>query len=203
MKPPTLAQPTYSKRSADTGFTLIELMITISIIGILAAVAGPNLGKYTRRAKTSEAVVNLKRLFDGSTNYYYRSQDMTARDGTIIPPQFPGLGFPPSPAPAERACCGQPGQKCAPADAPGNSIYPGAWNNIPWPQLGFAVTSAHYYWYEYVTDGTGIQAGFTARAMGDLNCNFITSVFERVGGVNAQTGEVIGGGAIFAVRPLE
>ena len=57
------------------GFTLIELMITIAILGILAAVAGPNLAKYISKAKTSEAVVNLKRLFDGSTSYYYRSQE--------------------------------------------------------------------------------------------------------------------------------
>ena len=71
-----------------SGFTLIELMITVGILGILAAVAGPNLTKYTRRAKTSEAIVNLKRLFDGSNNYFIRSQDMTGRDGSIIQPQF-------------------------------------------------------------------------------------------------------------------
>lgn len=190
------------QRSATRGFTLIELMIAVAIIGILASVAGPNLSKYTRRAKTSEALVNLKRLFDGSTNYYYRSQDMTGRDGSIIPPQFPGVGMAFGAAPSRNACCDQPGQKCMPADAPG-SPYPGAWNNAPWQELGFAINRAHYYWYEYETQGVGAQAAFTARAQGDLNCNLSFSAFERVGGINAETLEVIGGGAVFSVQPLE
>ena len=184
------------------GFTLIELMITIAILGILAAVAGPNLAKYISKAKTSEAVVNLKRLFDGSTSYYYRSQDMTGRDGSIIVPQFPGVGQAFGAAPAPNACCGQPADKCVPADAPG-SPYPNAWNNAPWMELGFAVNRPHYYWYTYDTGGTGAQAAFTARAQGNLNCNMTFSVFERVGGVNRETMEVIGGGAVFSLRPLE
>ena len=184
------------------GFTLIELMVTISIVGILAAVAGPNLSKYMRRAKTSEAIINLKQLFDGSVNYYYRSSSMTTRNGSIIPAQFPGVGQVFGAAPGRNACCGQPADKCVPADSPG-SPYPNAWSNAPWPELGFAVTQNHYYWYEYETTGTGSEAAFTARAQGDLNCNLSFSAFERVVGVNPQTGEVIGGGAVFSVQPLE
>lgn len=52
------------------GFTLIELMIVIAIIGVLAAVAIPAFLNYVKRSKTSEARINLRQIFDSAVAYY-------------------------------------------------------------------------------------------------------------------------------------
>ena len=59
-------------RKSKKGFTLIELMIVVAIIGILAAIAIPAFVNYVKRSKTSEAGANLKSLFTGAAAYYER-----------------------------------------------------------------------------------------------------------------------------------
>lgn len=57
-------------KQIQKGFTLIELMIVVAIIGILAAVAIPAYQDYTARAQASEAVSLLGGLKTPITEYY-------------------------------------------------------------------------------------------------------------------------------------
>jgi len=52
------------------GFTLIELMIVVAIIGILAAIAIPNFLKFQAKSKMSEAKTNLGAIYTGETSYF-------------------------------------------------------------------------------------------------------------------------------------
>jgi type IV pilus assembly protein PilA len=60
------------------GFTLIELMIVISIVGILAAVALPAYRDYTVRARITEPLALLGEAKTGMTEYYIANGVMPA-----------------------------------------------------------------------------------------------------------------------------
>ena len=54
----------------EKGFTLVELMIVVAIIGVLSAVAVPNFKKYQARAKTSEAKVQLAAVYTAEQAFF-------------------------------------------------------------------------------------------------------------------------------------
>lgn len=57
-------------KKIQRGFTLIELMIVVAIIGILAAIAIPNFIRFQARSKQSEAKTNLKAIFTGQRSFF-------------------------------------------------------------------------------------------------------------------------------------
>jgi type IV pilus assembly protein PilA len=58
------------KLASNAGFTLVELMIVVAIIGVLSAVAVPNFKKYQAKAKTSEAKVQLAAAYTAEQGFY-------------------------------------------------------------------------------------------------------------------------------------
>lgn len=54
----------------QAGFTLIEVMITVAIIGILAAIALPSYGRYVARSKVADAIGNLSNAKSGMEQFY-------------------------------------------------------------------------------------------------------------------------------------
>lgn len=151
----------------------------VFVPGVLAAVAIPAFMRNARKAKTVEATVMVKRLYDGARAYYEEGAGK----------RFPGPSAAATPA---GTCCGHPGDKCPPD--------PSLWAREPWTSLKFSMDDPHYYRYEYEVAGDG--KSFTARALGDLDCDGEYSTFELVGSVAAD-GTVTGSAGIHSNQDLE
>ncbi len=71
------------KLQSQKGFTLIELMIVVAIIGILAAIAIPNFMQYQAKSKQSEAKTNLGGIYTSEVAYFGESNTYSPVFGTI------------------------------------------------------------------------------------------------------------------------
>jgi len=131
------------------GFTLVELMIVVAIIGILAAIAIPNFLNFRLKAKTSEAKSNLGAIRTSEVAYF-------AEWNWYLGNQ------PPVPL----------------ADRTGNGrklawLSPGMYR---FSVLGFAPEGSVF--FSYSLDGGDYDAsGFTAHATGDLDADSQTADF--------------------------
>jgi len=161
--------------AVEVGFTLVELMIVVVILGILAAVAVPAFSRYVKRSKTTEASAGIASIYRLQLSYYENTQERSS-----------ATSF---------ATC-----SALPSGPPSASKYPASvtmWtNSSDWAALGFVIETPHY--YQYSTDGT--NTAMTARAVGDIDGDSTNSTFERSAQLNS--GE-IQGAQIRIVNALE
>src|SRR5437588_8963306 len=134
-------------KRAQQGFTLIELMIVVAIIGILAAVAIPAFMDYIKRSKSSEASLNLNKIGKNLKREY--------GDVSAFPTVANGAELP-APAGITTGCCGGVGGSLATGGA-GTTVNnkctgdPAAFQgDAGWKSLEFSVDEASQYRYSYV-----------------------------------------------------
>ena len=149
------------------GFTLIELMIVVAIIGILAAIAIPAFIKYIKQSKTSEAALNLKSIGDGSSSYF-QSDHYDTSGLPVATRQFPATS------------------RTFPAAVPKGTKQAqtlNEWTNEPWKELKFSISKAHYYQYQYSSVSATV---YTAHAFGDLDADTNISTFRVTANADAN-----------------
>jgi prepilin-type N-terminal cleavage/methylation domain-containing protein len=137
-----------TRRSAR-GFTLIELMIVVAIIGVLGSVALPEFGKMTLRARSAERRSIMSAISQAVSDATLTAGRIPASDGT----------------PGEMAGDWNPG------GAPGTVKRPVSMTGKGWNLLSMSIEGSTYYSYWFLAkdyDGAQ-QATLDILAHGDLD----------------------------------
>jgi type IV pilus assembly protein PilA len=66
------------KKINQGGFSLVELMVVVAIIGVLATIAIPRVNKFIAKSRQSEAQINLSSIYTFNKNFYLEYQGYTS-----------------------------------------------------------------------------------------------------------------------------
>jgi len=172
-------------RKAKQGFTLVELMIVVAIIGVLAVLAIYGVRKYIANSKTAEARNMLGQIGKDAATHYEKE----GMNPTVLAPGTSTAVL--------RALCGTDGNAVpGGVGSVAGKKYQSAvseWNGgmndaIGWYCMKFEIDQPQYYMYSYMSSGTtGVSGGtFTATANGDLNGDGLLSTFAILGTINTS-----------------
>lgn len=189
-----------NKALARYGFTLIEMMIVVAILGILAAIAIPAFSNYMRRAKTAEATLMIDRMWEGAHRYF--EEEHVARG--VITRTF-NHTLPPSAGPTPLITSISEKKLVA------STYLPSFTSNPSWNALDFSMADNFYYSYDFqsctiVDRECQVDSLVYCRAQGDLDADKTYSLFERAGQVKqvAVAGWTLEWGAgVYRKSPLE
>jgi type IV pilus assembly protein PilE len=87
-------RPSFSRRRAESGFTLIELMIVVVVLGLLAAVAMPSFLESVRKSRRADAFTALSAVQQAQERWRSNNAAYTAELTAAPTATPPGLGLP-------------------------------------------------------------------------------------------------------------
>jgi type IV pilus assembly protein PilE len=140
------------------GFTLIELMIVVAIIGILAAVAIPAFMDYMKKSKKTEASLQLNKIAKNSKAEYITNASYVVGTSDDQPATFP---------------CGAKQQ--------------GVWTNATWMALDFQIDEPGLFQYKYTGTSSSATATATGDLDCDTTKISYTLTLSSVNGNPAAT----------------